>query len=316
MELRGIHHVTAITSSSERIYEFYTKVLGLRLVKKTVNQDDINTYHLFFADYEGNPGTDMTFFDFKGIDSRIIGSDVISKTSFRVKSDEALLYFKKRFSEFNITHSEIEILFGKKVLYFNDFDDQNYMLISDELNKGVNPGVTNPHINIPEPLQIVGLGPSWINVSDIELTDELFTKVLNFRKTSEDKDLTLYEMGEGGNGGSLIIKHVDKSPSYVGYGGVHHVAFRVKDNEELASWYNRLSKLNIRSSGLVDRFYFKSLYARILPHVLFEFATDGPGFVDDEESLETLGTTLALPPKFRHMRSEIEKLIKPLNLKD
>src|SRR6476619_5041867 len=124
--LEGVHHVTAITSNAEKIYDFFTNVLGLRLVKKTVNQDDIQTYHLFFADDAGNPGTDMTFFDFPGIQKGVHGTNEISKTSFRVPSDDALAYWVKRFDKFNVKHKGIQEQFGKKVLPFVDFDDQHY----------------------------------------------------------------------------------------------------------------------------------------------------------------------------------------------
>src|SRR5690606_5356066 len=138
--LKGVHHVTAITSSAEKNYEFFTHVLGMRLVKKTVNQDDIKTYHLFFADDTGNAGTDMTFFDFPGISKGIHGTNEISKTSFRVPNDAALEYWIKRFDRLNIKHAEIVEQFGKKSLSFSDSDDQQYQLISDELNKGVEAG--------------------------------------------------------------------------------------------------------------------------------------------------------------------------------
>ena len=136
-ELKGIHHITAITSSAEKIYDFFTYVLGMRLVKKTVNQDDIQTYHLFFSDDVGRPGTDMTFFDFPGIPKGVHGTNEISKTSFRVPTDEALNYWLKRFNRLEVKHTGIKEQFGKKILSFVDFDDQQYQLISDENNKGV-----------------------------------------------------------------------------------------------------------------------------------------------------------------------------------
>src|SRR5690625_1619884 len=130
-ELKGIHHVTAITSSADKIYEFFTNVLGLRLVKKTVNQDDIQTYHLFFADDKGSPGTDMTFFDFPGIPKGVHGTDEIARTSFRVPTDEALEYWVKRFDRLDVKNKGIGEQFGKKVLPFEDMDGQLYQLISD-----------------------------------------------------------------------------------------------------------------------------------------------------------------------------------------
>ena len=140
-QLKGIHHVTAITSSAEKNYEFFTYVLGMRLVKKTVNQDDIRTYHLFFADDKGSAGTDMTFFDFPNISKGVHGTNEIFKTSFRVPTDGALDYWEKRFNRLQVKHTGIEEQFGKKTLSFVDFDDQQYQLISDEHNKGVVSGI-------------------------------------------------------------------------------------------------------------------------------------------------------------------------------
>lgn len=135
--LKGLHHVTAITSSAEKNYAFFTNILGMRLVKKTVNQDDIQTYHLFFADDKGSAGTDMTFFDFPNIPKGTHGTNEIYKTSFRVPTDASLEYWVKRFDKYDVKHEGITELFGKKVLSFVDFDDQQYMLVSDEFNEGV-----------------------------------------------------------------------------------------------------------------------------------------------------------------------------------
>lgn len=312
--LKGIHHVTAITSSIEKIYHFFTYILGLRLVKKTVNQDDINTYHFFFADDIGSPGTDITFFDFKGLDKKISGVNEISRTGFRVKNDEAISYFQRRFKKYNVKHKEVKKLFGKIVLFFEDFDEQKYAIFSDENNSGVEGGI--PWKNGPVTLEyaIIGLGPIFLRVNDIDYLDKVLVNVLNMRKTGQEDNLFLYEMGEGGNGGSVIVEVIDeKRRGIQGYGSVHHVAFRVEDEEELNWWIKYINEIGAPNSGFVDRFYFKSLYTRLYPGILFEFATDGPGFIDDEEDYEKLGETLALPPKFRDKRELIEKIITPID---
>jgi glyoxalase family protein len=137
---------------------------------------------------------------------------------------------------------------------------------------------------------------------------------MKFRKIAEDGNLFLYEIGEGGNGASVIVNLDTYSEvAYQGYGAVHHVAFRVSDEAVLASWLQRLIEYRIPNSGIVNRFWFKSLYSRIYPSILFEFATDGPGFVDDEEKYATLGETLSIPPRFRNMRDQIEKLVRPID---
>lgn len=307
-QLKGIHHVTAITSDAQEIYKFFTNVLGMRLVKKNVNQDDLTTYHLFFADDRGNPGTDMTFFDFKGIAAHDKGTNDISRTSFRVTSDKALDYWKFRLEHYQVKHDDVVELFGKKMIFFEDFDQQDYALISDENNAGVESGQAWHKGPVPNEFAITGLGPIFLKVNSKEQIDLALSRVLRMRKTQEQSAFTLYEMGLGGNGASVIVEEDKDSPiTHQGYGGVHHVAFRVKDRTELDSWEKHFNSLTLPNSGYVDRFYFKSLYIRLYPNILFELATDGPGFIDDEESYEVLGEKLTLPPHLRHRRAEIEE---------
>ena len=312
--LKGVHHVTAITSSAEKIYEFFTYVLGLRLVKKTVNQDDIKTYHLFFADDEGNPGTDVTFFDFQNIPQASKGSDEISRIGLRVPSDEALKYWVKRFDHYKVDHGEIREFFGRKVLDFTDFDDQEYTLFSDEADEGVASGVPWKKGPVPDEFAITGLGPIGLRVKDKERIDKSLTNIMGMRKADEADAFSLYEMGEGGNGASVIVEYTpDLRRAFQGYGGVHHVAFRIEDKKALDAWIDVLNKNGARHSGFVDRFYFKSLYTRLYPGILFEFATEGPGFIDDQEDYETLGETLALPPKYRNHKKEIESMVRHID---
>jgi glyoxalase family protein len=312
-QLKGIHHVTAITSSAEKIYDFFTSVLGMRLVKKTVNQDDIQTYHLFFADDKGSAGTDMTFFDFPGMTKGVHGKNEISKTSLRVPNDAALEYWVKRFDRLEIRHKGIGKQFGKRSVSFVDFDDQQYQLISDEHNKGVISGIAWQNGPVPIEHAITGLGPLFICVSNLSVLKELLETVLLTRETAQEGDFHLFEMGEGGNGASIIVEQNSKLPeARQGYGTVHHAAFRVNDNKELEQWIAWLNELRIPNSGFVDRYFFKSLYARIIPQVLFEFATDGPGFMGDEP-YETLGEKLSLPPFLESHREKIEKSIRPID---
>lgn len=313
MDLKGVHHVTAITSSAEKNYEFFTYILGMRLVKKTVNQDDIQTYHLFFADDEGNPGTDITFFDFPGIPKGIHGTNDIARTSFRVPTDEALIYWEKRFNRLGVKHSGIGEQFGKKILPFVDFDDQQYQLISDEYNEGVKSGI--PWKNGPIPLEfaITGLGPIFITIADFNFFKQMLERVLKFKQTANEGKVYLFEVGEGGNGASVIVEHnADLPLAQQGYGTVHHVAFRVEDRLEIDKWDERLRKFGFATSGYVNRFYFESLYSRVAPQILFEFATDGPGFMGDEP-YQTLGEKLSLPPFLESRREQIEKMVRPID---
>ncbi len=309
--LGGIHHVTAITSSAPKIYDFFTDILGMRLVKKTVNQDDINTYHLFFADDKGNAGTDMTFFDFRGSPAHRRGTDDISRTSFRVPSDKAIEYWLKRLEHYKVKHESIQIQFGRKVLYFEDFDGQRYALFSDEKDKGVAPGEPWHKGPVPDEYAIYGLGPVFLRVRDLDMMDLILTRVMQMRKTATEDRFTLFETAEGGNGASVIVELDTDAPiARQGYGGVHHVAFRVKDRAELDAWERHFNSLSLPNSGFVERHFFQSVYIRLYPNILFELATDGPGFIDEDEGYETLGETLTLPPAYKKHREHVDSVVK------
>ena len=316
INLLGIHHVTAITSSAEKIYEFFTYTLGMRLVKKTVNQDDIQTYHLFFADDKGSAGTDMTFFDFKNIQKATHYNNEVSRTSFRVKSDKALEYWLKRFKRLNVKHTQIEEHFGKKFIYFSDFDDQQYAIVSDEGHTGTPLGDAWNNGPVPNEFQLLGLGPIFFRVSRLDYMDEILKNVLGFEFKSKEGSLSLYEVNNASNGGSVILEFNQILPdSRQGFGGVHHVAFRVKDTSELMKSIDVLNDMGYRNSGYVDRHYFESLYVRLYPSILFEFATDGPGFIDGDETYENLGDTLALPPLYKDKRAYVEKVVRQFDTK-
>ncbi len=312
-DLIGVHHVTAITSSAEKIYSFFTFILGLRLVKKTINQDDINTYHLFFADDEGNPGTDVTFFDFQDIQEKNLGSDEIGRIGLRVKDDKAIDYWVKRFNHYGIYYEQPSQLFDRKVLFFEDFDKQQYALFSDENIEGVKPGIPWKKGPVPDDYAIIGLGPIFLRISNVEYVNKVLTEYLDMKHLKNENKYMLYQMGIGGNGASVIVEKSDLPRGRQGFGAVHHVAFRIEDRTELNNWIKKLDKIGARHSGYVDRFYFKSLYTRLYPGILFEFATEGPGFIDDQEAYETLGETLALPPKFREKKAYIENIVRPIN---
>lgn len=311
--LKGIHHVTAITSSAEKNYEFFTNILGMRLVKKTVNQDNIQTYHLFFADDVGGAGTDMTFFDFPGIPKGVHGTNEISKTSFRVPNDAALEYWVNRFDRLEVSNTGIQEQFGKKTISFVDFDDQQYQLISDENNEGVAAGIPWQKGPIPLEHAITGLGPIFIRIANFDYFKEMMEKVLLFKEIDNEGSFHLFEVGEGGNGAQVIVEHNSTLPqARQGFGTVHHTAFRVEDRSVLEEWIKRMESFQFHTSGYVDRHFFESLYVRVAPQILFEFATDGPGFMGDEP-YETLGEKLSLPPFLEPKRDQIEKLVRPID---
>lgn len=309
MDLLGIHHVTAITSNAEKNYQFYAGVLGMRLVKKTVNQDDIHTYHTFFADDEGNAGTDLTFFDFPGVPSGYYGTNSISRIGLRVPNDAALEYYEARLKDFGVKTEAIREIYGKKVLRFEDFDGQRLQIFSDENNKGVAPGKAWKNGPVPEDKAIYGLGPIEITVSYYDDFAQILEQVYGMEKVSDGGQEALFEVGEGGNGGEVILrKDIVSGRGLQGFGEVHHVSFRVADHEAIAAWFDKYSEIGIPNSGLVDRFFFEALYARI-GDILIELSTDGPGFMGDEP-YETLGESLSLPPFLESKRASIEAEIK------
>ncbi|WP_349407406.1 ring-cleaving dioxygenase [Pseudalkalibacillus sp. SCS-8] len=318
--LKGIHHVSAITGDAKRNYQFYTKILGMRLVKKTINQDDPSVYHLFYADERGNPGTDLTFFEIPMAGQTYYGTSSISTSSLRVPSDAAINYWKKRFIEFEVDHDEISHVNGRLALPFRDFEGQRLMFVSDETNTGVKGGKPWEKSPVPEEFGIVGLGPVFITIPKLEKTEQILLNVLGFNKKNsydtQNRNVDVYETGEGGTGAEVhLMERTDLPPERPGRGSVHHVAFRVENEEELHKWVDYIKELRIPNSGFVERYYFKSLYFREPNGVLFELATDGPGFEGDEP-FETLGESLALPPYFEKDRKEIEEKLKPLDTKE
>lgn len=317
--LKGVHHVSAITRDAKRNYEFYTNVLGLRLVKKTVNQDDTSVYHLFYADERGNPGTDLTFFEIPNAGRTYPGTNSISTTSLRVKNDDAINYWKNRLETFQVEHDEVANESGRASLAFRDFEGQRLMLVSDENNVGIPGGKPWDKSPVPVEYGIVGLGPVYLTVSKLENSTQILTKVLGFREKNKytlgGNEVTIFETGEGGTGAEIHMQERSDIPvERPGRGSVHHVAFRVENEEELRKWVSYLKELRIPSSGFVERYYFKSLYFREPNGILYELATDGPGFEGDED-FEHLGERLALPPYFESQRESIEARLKPLNTK-
>lgn len=312
MTLLGLHHVTAMTHDVHQNYRFFTEVLGMRLVKKTVNQDDIHTYHTFYADDVGTPGTDVTFFDFPQSVAGRAGADSLYRTSFRVPSDASLLYWQERLASFGVKTSEIETRFGSKVLLFEEEDGQRYQLISDEDNKGVAGGIPWQAGPVPKEHAIYGLGPIEIHMRHKQVFQEWLEKLFGFRVIVEENERTLLEVGEGGHGGQIhLVENQTDTTSRQGDGEIHHVAFRVKNREALNQWQQRLEASGLRHSGYVNRFYFESLYVRVGP-ILIELATDEPGFMGDEP-YETLGESLSLPPFLEAKRDYIESVIKPFD---
>ncbi len=315
MQLHGLHHVTAVTGQVGDNVAFYTQVLGLRLVKKSVNQDDVSAYHLFYADKRGNPGTDMTFFDWPqtGPDQR--GTDSIVTTMFRVNGRAALEYWHGRLAEHNAKPGEIETVAGRDLLRFEDHEGQRLALVDD----GGNPFEADPWggAGIPTEYAIHGFYGVTLSTPRLSNLALILTEVLSFQEMQclpwgVGATLAIYGMDGGGPGKEVhVLEQPHESRAGLGAGGVHHVAYRVKDDAEQRAWRERLVQVGLPVSEFIDRFYFHSIYFRISNGILFEIATDGPGFTADEP-LETLGQHLALPPFLEPQRAQIEAGLRPI----
>lgn len=317
MQLHGVHHVTAVTGDVKTNLHFYTQILGLRLVKKTVNQDDVSAYHMFYADKLGTPGTDMTFFDWPQTGPNIRGTDSIAETMFRVNGQAALEYWVSHFDLNGIKNSGVESFAGRAILRFEDPEEQRLTLIDDQ--GAAFEGEPWDGADIPLEYAIRGFYGVGLSVPQLSKMEPIFTQLAGFTKVAElpsldnpNETVTIYAMDGGGPGKEVhVIEQRNARTAFLGRGGVHHVAFRLKDDAEQQQWLQQLTSKGVRSSGVVDRFYFKSLYFRISNGILFELATDGPGFASDEP-LESLGEKLALPPFLEKRRAEIEAGLKPI----
>jgi glyoxalase family protein len=317
MDLKGIHHLTAVSSDIKGNYRFYTRVLGMRLVKRSVNQDDVSAYHLFYADAVGTPGTDLTFFDWK-MPREQRGSHSIVRTNLRVTGEISLQWWKLRFAELGVSAGEIHERDGRLTLDFEDHEGQRLALIDD--GGAGDPPVAWDKSPVPAEFQIRGLGPIMLSATRLSRSEPVYTRVMNLRPVREyahpenaSHIVHVYEMGNGGPSAELHVAEQPDLPSArLGAGGVHHVAFRTPDEEEYHAWYDRLNSMGIPNSGEVDRFYFQSLYFREPNGILFEIATDGPGFAVDENP-ETLGDHIALPPFLEPDRAAIVANLEPLS---
>lgn len=316
MQLGGLHHVTAITADIRENYRFFTRVLGMRLVKRSVNQDDVSAYHLFYADGAGSPGTDVTFFDWNMPRERR-GTHSLARTHLRVNGPASLEWWAQRLADEHVTSAGISERDGRATIDFEDAEGQRLSLVDDG-GAGDEP-VPWEGSTVPEEHQIRGLGPVVMSVPEITRTAAILSDVLNMKLVREYShpassldQVHVYEMGPGGPGAELhVAVQPDLPVARQGAGGVHHVAFRTPTFGEYDGWIATLGRMGVPNSGPIDRFYFRSLYFREPNGVLFEIATDEPGFTVDEDPA-TLGDHIALPPFLEPHRERIVAGLKPI----
>jgi glyoxalase family protein len=308
-QLGGLHHVTAITGDARGNLDFYTRVLGLRLVKKTVNQDDVSAYHLFYADAVATPGTDVTFFDWPWAVANQHGMPEIAPIALRVADDAALDYWEARLTELEVPNHRED---GRLAL--TDPEGQRFELVADAGQPGGTPWSGTP---VPPEFQVKGLHGVTLTSAAPAATIDALMAVMGFRQVAERElpaggRVHRFEVGRGGPGAEVMVRvPADPTPSKQGRGGVHHAAFRVPDRDVQEGWRERLTAAGLQVTPIIDRFYFTSIYFREPGGNLFEIATDGPGFTADEP-LDELGTHLALPPFLEPARERIEAGLVPL----
>ncbi len=314
LHLSGIHHVSAISAHIGRSHHFYTRVLGLRPVIRTVNQDDPSMYHLFFGDGAGTPGSDMTVFDIRGAAREHRGNNSITRTNFRVAGEDTLGWWSNRLDELQVVHAPVVERGGRLVLDFDDAEGTPLALVDDGGAGAAHPWDDSP---VPSERQIRGLGYIELTVPVLAPTDRFLVNALGLGhdrtyavSDSPRHEVHVYRIGEGGAHAEVHVLVRDDIPkARHGAGGVHHVALRVPSAQDMDAWVARLDAAGYGNSGIVDRHYFTSAYVREPNHVLFELATDGPGF-DVDGPID--GDRLSLPPFLEPRRAEIEAGLRPL----
>jgi glyoxalase family protein len=294
MRLEGIHHVTAITGDAPANVEFYTGTLGLRLVKKSVNQDDPTVYHLFYADDRGSPGSDITFFEYPGARAGRAGAGMVHRVAWRVGSEDALDFWAARVGGER----------GERSLRFEDPEGLGLELVVEDT---ADKPLAARHPEIPEEYALQGFAGARAYAQDPERSRGALEEVLGFEPRG---DGSAFESRGEERGSFYVYDRPPATPGVAGAGTVHHVAWASPPDEH-DDWQHRVAEAGLRPTPVIDRFYFRSIYFREPSGVLFEIATIGPGFTADEP-LETLGEKLALPPAYEPLRARLEQVLTPL----
>jgi glyoxalase family protein len=298
MRLEGIHHITAITGDAQRNLDFYTRVMGLRLVAKTVNQDDPGVYHLFYADEQGRAGSELTFFEYPGAVPGRAGAGMVHTIVSRVGSAAALDFWEAR-----LRHEGIETERAAGALRFSDFEGLTHEL-------AVRPGVDEPlaaeHPEVPPEHALQGFDAVRAYTVDPERSRALLEKVLSAIPVSDG----VWELRGDRRGGRIEYEAAPSAPGRQSAGTVHHVAWGTSAYDH-PHWLRILELTGVPNSGIIDRHYFHSIYFREPSGVLFEIADDAPGFTVDVP-LEQLGSVVILPPRLEPQRAQIERRLTPL----
>jgi len=304
----GLHHITCISGAPQDNVDFYSGTLGMRLVKKSVNQDSPGTYHLFYADGEGHPGTDITFFPWPEMPPAKTGVGLANEVSLAIPLG-SIEYWADRLTEHHVQLGEIETRRGTSALPFHDPHGLPLTLHETGDDRQFTPWAESP---VPAEKQIRGLHSVRLWERDVSLTGAFLTGTLGFIDIGKEGDWFGFEIGGGGSGRYLEVCEIpDVDRGRWGVGGVHHVAWRVPDEKTELEVREEINRARRRPTEVIDRFWFKSVYFLEPGGVLFEIATDGPGFTVDEDPA-TLGEHLVLPPWLGPHREEIEAALPPI----
>ena len=312
-ELLGIHHVTAIAGDPQENIDFYVRRLGLRLVKKSVNQDDPSTYHLFYADGAGNPGTDLTFFPSPNAARGRPGAGQAISVAFAVP-ERSLSYWIARLRESGVPVSGPRARFDEEVIAFSDPHGLSLEFVASAETEHRQPWAAWEDGPIPPQHAIRGIHAVTLEEAALDPTSAFLTGTLGFRRLQEAGGRVRHGVGPGGSGALLdLLARPDEPPGRIAVGTIHHVAWRTPNADEQERWWEEIQALGLPHSPIIDRFWFRSIYFREPGTVLFEIATDGPGFSVDERE-EDLGGRLILPPWLEPDRQQIEASLPPITL--
>lgn len=311
-KIPGHHHISMITKNAQLNNQFYQKVLGLRRVKKTVNQDDPSMYHLFYGDLTGSAGTELSFFEIPIVGRTTRGTNAITQIGLLVPSYESLEYWKKRFELLNVKHGEMTTYAGRAALPFEDAEGLRLILLNNNGEEIPEYWSAWEDSIVEQQHRILGMGTVEITVRYLERTARTLKDMFGYVEVARSENEAIYQSVAGQSFGEIVVKQKEGPSEKPGRGSIHHLAIRVKNEEELMFWDEVVKDRGFQSSGVVDRFYFKSLYFRDSNGILFEIATDGPGFTADS-TVEALGKTLDLPPFLEERRAEIQAKLTPLD---
>lgn len=305
----GHHHISMFTKDIKQNNHFYKNILGLRRVKVTVNQDDPTMYHLFYGDRTGSPGTELSFFEMPVAGRTYRGTNAITRIGLLVPTENSLTYWKKRFEDFHIQHGEITTYANRPALHFEEEGLRMVLLVAN--GEKLDYWESWEKSPVPKEHQILGMGSVEITVKRLDKLARTLTDLFGYKVVSQTEEEAIFQSIDGEVFGEIVVKSLDGPTEKPGRGSIHHLAIRVQNEAELAHWDEQVRKRGFHSTGILDRFYFHSLYFRESNGILFEIATDGPGFTKDR-SIETLGEQLDLPPFLEEHREEIEATLTPI----